>query len=627
MSEDEGNVEAEAAAFVDAALRVQKKQADILIEIAKRGELFHTPDGVAYADIYRNGHRETYPVRSGDFKKWLQLCYYNENDDSAPSKDALSSAIGVIEAQASFSGKEHPVAVRVGGHDRRIYLDLCNDDWQAIEVDADGWRLVDQSPIRFIRSSGMLPLPMPVKGGKTKDGVNALRKFINIKEGDDFALVKAWVLGTLYDHGPYPVLALIAQHGAAKSTILKILRALIDPNSGDLRSPPRNPDDLYIAASRSHLLPIDNVSSLPEWLSDALCRIATGMSYSKRMLFTDHDEILIRATRPIALTSVVEVIVAPDFGDRSIMLVPPKIEEKTRREEAEVLADFEKERPAILAAFLDAAAHGLKTLPDVKGKWPRMADFAKWATACEGAHDAPGTFLKAYSENRLRAINAMVGEDIVANAIAKLVLPWSGNAVTLLEKLTQLAGEQVKSHEWPKTPRKLSGILRRLVPPLHETGIDVEPPGEADKTRTWHIQAVGADIPPDGPEPPDGNPLKTQPLGDVGGLGDTLHTPGGGDPSPNEAAPPANGKRPPEPPEPPDTAETVNGGNGLDFGRSPGGNPAGNGQPPEPDMRCAHCQRPTDGTLAFGEVWLHRQCLAAWQSNLHNQEASDKERA
>ena len=197
MSEDEGNVEAEAAAFVDAALRVQKKQADILIEIAKRGELFHTPDGVAYADIYRNGHRETYPVRSGDFKKWLQLCYYNENDDSAPSKDALSSAIGVIEAQASFSGKEHPVAVRVGGHDRRIYLDLCNDDWQAIEVDADGWRLVDQSPIRFIRSSGMLPLPMPVKGGKTKDGVNALRKFINIKEGDDFALVKAWVLGTL----------------------------------------------------------------------------------------------------------------------------------------------------------------------------------------------------------------------------------------------------------------------------------------------------------------------------------------------------------------------------------------------------------------------------------------------
>jgi hypothetical protein len=441
--------------FIDAALKAatkkQEKQADVLIGIAKRGELFHSADDIAYADISRNGHRETWPVRSGGYHKYLLHCFCDENK-SAPNGEAVANALNVIEAQASFDSEKYPVAVRIGGHDGRIYLDLCNDDWQAIEIDADGWRLVDKSPIRFIRSSGMLPLPMPVKNGTTKDGINALRKFININEGADFALIKAWVLGALYDHGPYPVLALIAQHGAAKSTILKILRALIDPNSGDLRAPPRNPDDLYIAASRSHLLPIDNVSSLPEWFSDALCRIATGMSYTKRMLFTDQDEILIRATRPIALTSVVEVITAPDLGDRSIMLVPPKIEEKTRREEAEVLASFEQERPAILAAFLDAAAHGLKMLPDVKGKWPRMADFAKWVTACEGAHDTPGTFLKACSENRLRAINAMLGEDIVANAIAKLTLPWSGNAVILLEKLTQLAGGQAKSSEWPKTP-------------------------------------------------------------------------------------------------------------------------------------------------------------------------------
>jgi hypothetical protein len=609
------DAKAEATAFVDAALRAQKKQADILIEIAKRGELFHTPDGIAYADIERNGHRETYPVRSGDFRKWLQLRYYTENYDSAPNKDALSSAIGVIEAQASFDGKAHPIAVRIGGHDGRIYLDLCNDDWQVIEIDATGWRVIDESPIRFIRSSGMLALPTPVKGGRTKDGINALREFINIKEGADFALVKAWVLGALYDHGPYPVLALIAQHGAAKSTILKILRALIDPNSGDLRSPPRNPDDLYIAASRSHLLPIDNVSSLPEWLSDGLCRIATGMSYSKRMLWTDQDEILIRATRPIALTSVVEVITAADLGDRSIMLVPPKIEEKTRREEAEVLASFEQERPAILAAFLDAAAHGLKMLPAVTGKWPRMADFAKWVTACEGAHDTPGTFLKAYSENRLRAINSMLGEDIVANALTKLALPWSGNAVTLLERLAQLAGEQNRSSEWPKTPRKLSGILRRLIPPLRETGIEVEPPGETDKTRTWHVRAVMPNTPVQRPEPPTSKLFKSNPLGDVGDWGGSSHMLGEDDPSSIDVPLPADCKTPPKTPEPPGTPETINGGNGLGFGLSAGGGSAGNGQSPDPaDMRCAHCQRPTDGTLAFGEVWLHRQCLAAWQS-------------
>ena len=113
----------------------------------------------------------------------------------------------------------------------------------------------------------------------------------------------------------------------------------------------------------------------------------------------------------------------------------------------------------------------------------------------------------------------MLGEDIVANALTKLALPWSGNAVTLLERLAQLAGEQNKSSDWPKTPRKLSGILRRLIPPLRETGIEVEPPGETDKTRTWHIRRVRPDTPPHRPEPPPGNPLKSNPLGDNGRLG------------------------------------------------------------------------------------------------------------
>ena len=98
----------------------------------------------------------------------------------------------MVEAVATFRGVEHPVAVRVGGHDGRIYLDLCNDRWQAIEV--DGWRVVDEPPIRFIRSRGMLPLPEPAKRKKTKDGIRALRKFVNVKDDVDFALVVAWEL-------------------------------------------------------------------------------------------------------------------------------------------------------------------------------------------------------------------------------------------------------------------------------------------------------------------------------------------------------------------------------------------------------------------------------------------------
>jgi hypothetical protein len=306
--------------LLTALAKEKKKQADELVEIAKRGELFHTADDVAYADITHKGHRETRPIRSGGYQKWLLYCYYRENG-SVPNGEAVSTAIRVIESEAKFNGKEYPVAVRIGGYCGSIYLDLCNDEWQAIEIDAEGWRLIDQPPIRFIRSNGMLPLPIPAKG-KTQDGIGALKTYVNIEEGADFALVKAWLLAAFRDRGPYPVLALIGQHGSAKSTTLRMLRAIVDPNSGDLRAPPRTEDDLYITAVRSHIIPLDNVSSLSDWLSDALCRIATGMSYTKRMLFTDQDEILIRAMRPIAITSVVEVIEAPDLGDRSIIVVP-----------------------------------------------------------------------------------------------------------------------------------------------------------------------------------------------------------------------------------------------------------------------------------------------------------------
>ena len=42
-----------------------------------------------------------------------------------------------------------------------MYLDLTNAPWQVIEIDAAGWRVVSDPPVRFKRAKGMLPLPRP----------------------------------------------------------------------------------------------------------------------------------------------------------------------------------------------------------------------------------------------------------------------------------------------------------------------------------------------------------------------------------------------------------------------------------------------------------------------------------
>jgi hypothetical protein len=172
--------------------------------------------------------------------------------------------------------------------DGRIYLDLCDEAWRALEIDSAGWRVIDTPPVRFRRTAGMLPLPKPVTGGSIED----LRPYLNMRSNTDFVLIVAWALAALRDRGPYPVLALFGEHGTAKSTLAKLLRALIDPNSAPLRALPREDRDLFISATNGHVLVFDNLSFLADWISDTLCRLATGGGFATRQLYTDQDEVL-----------------------------------------------------------------------------------------------------------------------------------------------------------------------------------------------------------------------------------------------------------------------------------------------------------------------------------------------
>jgi hypothetical protein len=216
------------------------KQADILIDLAQAAELFHTADGTGFVDLDINGHRETWPIRSKGFRRWLARRFFEETD-GAPNSEALQAALNVIEAKAHFDAPERIVYIRVGGLDGRIYLDVCDETWRSVEIDNAGWRVIDTPPVRFRRTSGMLPLPIPAAGGSIEE----LRPFLNVQSNSDFILIVAWILAALRDRGPYPTLALFGEHGTAKTTLAKILRALIDPNSAPLRALTRGPRPVH----------------------------------------------------------------------------------------------------------------------------------------------------------------------------------------------------------------------------------------------------------------------------------------------------------------------------------------------------------------------------------------------
>src|SRR5260221_13477228 len=134
----------------------------------------------------------------------------------------------------------------------------------------------------------MQPLPLPVGGGS----IESLAPFLNLASENDFVLVVSWLLGALRAGGPYPVLAIAGEQGSAKTVLSKLLRALIDPSVAPVRALPRDEREVFIAASNSHVLAFDNLSGLPPWLSDTLCRLTSGGSFSTRRLLTHAAKLL-----------------------------------------------------------------------------------------------------------------------------------------------------------------------------------------------------------------------------------------------------------------------------------------------------------------------------------------------
>ncbi len=323
----------------------------------------------------------------------------------------------------------------------------------------------------------MLALPEPLRGGS----IDALRPLLNVAAEDDFKLIVGWLLAALRPRGPFPLLALCGEAGSAKSTAAKVLRSLVDPNAAPLRSTPRDERDLFISAANSACLVLDNLSSISATMSDALCRVATGGSFSTKTLYTDTDETLIDVCRPVLLTSVGEVIARSDLADRAVLVTLASISETRRLPDDEFAVMLETARPRILGALLDAIAAGLRELPAVRlDRLPRMANFIRWTRACEVGLWEPGSIQAAFDKNMAEAVDGVLEGDPVAMSLLAMLDKqpgrcWKGRGSELLTQLSNWAPEgALRERSWPRNPQTLTSRLTLAAPSLRKKGIVIE---------------------------------------------------------------------------------------------------------------------------------------------------------
>ena len=466
---------------------VFKGPAQELMKLVTDAELFHTPEGEPYAAIQIAGHREVWRLRDSAFRKWLGAAYYKKFK-RPPSSQALIEALDTLAGLALHDGPERSVFARIAELNDALYLDLGDPTWRAVKIKDSRWRVVRTPRVFFRRTPGMQPLPKPVRGGS----IDELETFLNLKSRNDFVLVVSWLLFAFSPRGPYPVLLLQGEAGSAKSTTSRFLRDLIDPNTCPLRSEPHTIRDLMIAAKNAHCLVFDNLSSLPGWLSDAFCRLATGGGLSVRKNYTDDEEQLFSVTCPILLTGISGTVHRGDLIDRCVIVTLPPIANKNRKPEEELRKQFKAAQPRILGTLLDGVATARARLRRVElDELSRMADFEKWSIAAERRLGwAAGTFISSYKRNLRDKNQIALDASLIVPALQKLCSGKQAVEETfnrLLERLKSIAGDQSKGKYWPKTAWALSRELRKIAPNLRAIGweidFDLKTPGDNSKRK------------------------------------------------------------------------------------------------------------------------------------------------
>lgn len=458
-------------------------QASMLVGFADAAILFHSPDNKCFAVVDQDGCNQTYALKSGDFRRWLTSKFYTATGKS-PGNQALQDAVNVLEARACFDGECQPVHVRLAFFGGSLYLDLADEHWRAVEISPDGWKVINEPPVRFIRPKGMTPLPLPQAGGSLAD----LRSLVNCPDDHQWALLVAWLIGCLHPRGPYPILVVNGEQGSAKTTLSRMVRMLFDPNKSCMRAEPAEARDLMIAASNGWVYALDNLSGIQPWLSDALCRLSTGGGYATRELYTDDSETIFECCRPILVNGIEDLASRSDLLDRCLCISLPTIAEEHRMPESVLWQKFDAARPRILGALLDASVAALRGHATIQlPRLPRMADHARWAVAAESALGLkPGEVMQALESGR-ENVDAVA---IEGNSVASFLLQWmeqrDSEFVGKVSELLKLLDARMSADSgwenrakrppmgWPQTAKKLANDLRRMAPNLRRCGLGID---------------------------------------------------------------------------------------------------------------------------------------------------------
>lgn len=378
------------------------------------------------------------PINSQGFRRWLAGKRYEQNNTGF-SSETYSQIVNTLEGKAISEKNTINLYTRIAKIGSIIYYDLGNDN-TIVKITPDKWEVTDKCPIRFRRFSHQSCQVLPDSGGD----LTTILKYFNLNQENEKILLVTYLVSAMIPDIPRVNLIITGEQGAAKSTGLNVLRSIIDPSMTPLLSPIKDASNLFDTASQHYCFYLDNLSYISDDISDAICRLVTGGSISKRKLYTDSEQVIRSLRLAVGMTGINIIANRADLLDRSLILTLDRIPDSQRLDETDFWSKFEEDRPKILGALFTAVSKTLEIRPKLSlSNMPRMADYFQYAVAASiSLGHSQETFQIAWSSNALKQNQTALESSPTAQVIISYMENrdnWSGSSSDLYRELSGIA--------------------------------------------------------------------------------------------------------------------------------------------------------------------------------------------
>jgi len=280
-------------------------KADMVLEVAQANckEIFIDEYKAAHAAVMINNRLEVLPIADERFKNWLRKIVRKEYQ-LLVGTSVIDEAVNQLTADAYFDGNKRDLGLRFArsnDDEFKWYYDLTNDNWEFIEISKDGWKTV-KNQIIFRRFNHQIPQISP-ETNFSSDIFEQFMNLLNVKK-EDRLLLKCYIISLFIPDLPKAVLMVHGEQGTAKSMLQELIIMLVDPTLTKVLTPPKKTEELIQQVSKYAITYYDNLSRIPEWISDLLCRAVTGSGFSKRKLYTNNEDVIYNLMRAIGFNGI-----------------------------------------------------------------------------------------------------------------------------------------------------------------------------------------------------------------------------------------------------------------------------------------------------------------------------------